>query len=98
LLIALAAAPVALMFAILPSGYIVALAGLAILPSLQNALEKAFEAKLRFGAVVAFVVSATAFSVLGIGAGFWALLAAVLASLVAERDELFEHWQAPTEA
>jgi benzoate membrane transport protein len=93
LLIALAAAPVALMLGILPHGYIVALAGLAILPSLQNALEKAFDARLRFGAVVAFVVSATPFSVLGIGAAFWALIAALLASLVAERQELFAHWQ-----
>ena len=92
LLIALAAAPVALMLGILPAGYIVALAGLAILPSLQNALEKAFEAKLRFGAVVAFVVSTTTFSVLGIGAGFWALIAGLLASLLAEREELFAHW------
>jgi predicted benzoate:H+ symporter BenE len=33
---------------------------------LQNALEKAFEAKLRFGAVVAFVVATTTFSILGL--------------------------------
>jgi hypothetical protein len=31
--------------------------------------------------------------VLGTGAGFWALFAGLLASLVAERDELFAHWQ-----
>lgn len=70
-----------------------ALAGLAILPSLQNALEKAFEAKLRFGAVVAFVVSATSFSLLGIGSGFWALIAAMLALFVAEREELLQYWK-----
>jgi benzoate membrane transport protein len=97
LLIALAAAPVALMLGVLPAGYIVALAGLAILPSLQNALEKAFEGKLRFGAVVAFVVSATTFSFLGIGSAFWALIAAVLASLVAEREELFAYWEGKDE-
>jgi benzoate membrane transport protein len=88
----MAAAPVALMFESLPTGYVVALAGLAILPSLQNALEKAFEARLRFGAVVALVVSATTFSFLGLGAGFWALIAGLVASLVAERDELFAYW------
>jgi benzoate membrane transport protein len=93
LLIALAAAPIAVMLRILPSSYVVALAGVAIVPSLQNALEKAFGGRLRFGALVAFVVSATTFSVFGIGAGFWALIAALLASLVAERDELFAHWQ-----
>jgi benzoate membrane transport protein len=93
LLIALAAAPLAYMLRITPSGYIIALSGLAILPSLQNALEKAFAARLRFGAVVAFVVSTTTFSFLGVGAGFWALIAGLLASLVAEREELFAHWR-----
>jgi len=94
LLIALAAAPVVVLLGMLPPSFIVTLAGLAILPSLQNALEKAFEAKLRFGAVVAFVVSTTSLSFLGIGAGFWALVAAMLASLLAEPAELFAYWRA----
>jgi benzoate membrane transport protein len=93
LLIALAATPVVVLLGILPPAFIVTLAGLAILPSLQNALEKAFEAKLRFGAVVAFVVSTTSFSFLGIGAGFWALVVAVIASLLAEPAELFAYWR-----
>jgi len=83
---------------ILPSAYVVALAGLAILPSLQNALEKAFEARLRFGAVVAFVVSATNFSIFGIGSGFWALIAALIALLVAEREELLAYWRGAPES
>jgi benzoate membrane transport protein len=94
LLIAVAAAPVVAVLGMLPPAFIVTLAGLAILPSLQNALEKAFEAKLRFGAVVAFVVSTTSVSFLGISAGFWALLAAVLASWLAEPAELFAYWRA----
>ena len=74
LLIALAAEPVASLLGILPHSYIVALAGVAILPSFQNALEQAFGGKLRFGAVVAFVVAATPFSLLGITSAFWALV------------------------
>ncbi len=74
------------------------LAGLALLPSLQNAFEKAFEGKLRFGAVIAIVVAASTFALLGIGSAVWALLIAVAASLVAEREDLLEHWRGPKEA
>jgi benzoate membrane transport protein len=97
MLIALAAGPVVSLLGILPSAFIVTLAGLALLPSLQNAFEKAFEAKLRFGAVVAFVVSASTFTLFGIGSAFWALLIAVVASLVAEREDLLEHWRGSPE-
>jgi hypothetical protein len=97
LLIALAAGPVASLMGILPKGYIVALAGLAIMPSLQNALERAFGEKLRFGALVAFVVAATPFSFFGVSSAFWALLAGLAASLVAEREELLSHWGAAKE-
>ncbi|GAC1313984.1 MAG: hypothetical protein NVSMB2_02780 [Chloroflexota bacterium] len=92
LLIALAAGPVASLLGILPRAYIVALAGLAILPSFQNALEKAVGGGLRFGAVIAFVVAATPLSFLGITSAFWALLAGVAASVMAEWGELLLHW------
>jgi benzoate membrane transport protein len=98
LLIALAAGPVVSLLGILPSAYIVTLAGLALLPSLQNAFEKSFDGKLRFGAVVAFVVSASSFTLIGIGSAFWALLIAVAASLLAEREDLFAHWRGSAEA
>jgi hypothetical protein len=91
--IALAAGPVASLLGILPRGYIVALAGLAILPSFQNALEKALGGGLRFGAIVAFVVAATPFSFLGITSAFWALVAGLVASAVAEQAELLLHWR-----
>jgi hypothetical protein len=97
LLIALAAGPVASMMGILPRGYIVALAGLAIMPSLQNALEKAFGEKLRFAALVAFVVAATPFSFFGVTSAFWALLAGIGAALLAEREEILGHWRGASE-
>jgi len=94
LLIAVAAVPVTGLLGILPHSYIVAVAGLAILPSLQSALEKAFASTLRFGGVVTFVIAATTpFSVLGITSAFWALLAGVTVSFLAEREELLVHWR-----
>lgn len=46
---------------------------------LQDAFEKAFGADLRFGALVAFAVAATPFSIAGITSAFWAVLAGLVA-------------------
>ena len=69
------------------------LAGVAILSSFQDALEKAFGGHMRFGALTAFAVAATPFSILGITSAFWAILAGLAGSLVAEREELFAYWR-----
>ena len=69
-----------------------ALAGLAIFASLQGALEQAFGANLRFGALVAFAVAAPHFAFVGITSAFWAVVVGIIASLVAERGELLELW------
>jgi benzoate membrane transport protein len=76
---------------VVPHAYVVTLAGLALWPSFQEALVKALGSRLRFGATVAFVVAATPFEVAGIPSAFWALLAGLAASLVAERGELLAH-------
>jgi benzoate membrane transport protein len=91
--LALAASPVTSFLAILPKEYVLALAGLAILSSLQEAFEKAFGGQLRFGALVAFAVAATPFSFVGITSAFWAVLAGFVASLLAERSEMRAYWQ-----
>jgi len=91
--LALAASPVTSFITILPRSYVVVLAGLAILSSLQEAFERAFSSRLRFGALIAFVVAATPFTIAGITSAFWAIIAGLLASLVAERRELLAHWQ-----
>lgn len=93
-LIAIAATPVASLIGVLPSSYIVALGGLAILASFQDAMERTFTGGLRFGALVAFLVAATPFSLLGITSAFWALVAGFLGSLLIERGELVAHWRA----
>ena len=91
--VALAASSVASLVGVLPRTFVVTLAGLAILSSLQGALEKAFGEKLKFGALVAFAVAATPFAVAGITSAFWAILAGLGASLLAERKVLLAHWR-----
>jgi benzoate membrane transport protein len=89
---AFAATPVASLLKVLPETYVFAIAGLAIVSSLQDALEKAFAGKLRFGALVAFAVSMTPFAIFGITSAFWAMVAGLLASLLVEYPELRASW------
>lgn len=91
--LALAATPVASLLGVLPKSYIYALAGLAILASLQDAFEKAFSGGLRFGALVGFIVAATPFAVLGISSAFWAIVAGLAASWLTERKQLVDFWR-----
>lgn len=95
--LALAAAPVSSLIAILPSSYVVTLAGLAILSAFQDSLQRAFGKSLRFGALVAFGVAATPFAIAGISSAFWAILAGLAGSLIAERGELYAHWRGETD-
>ena len=88
--VAFAATCMASLLSVLPHAYLVALAGLALWPSFQEALTKALGGWLRLGATVAFVVAATPFSVGGIPSACWALLAGLVVSLVAERGEFRE--------
>jgi benzoate membrane transport protein len=88
--VAFAAAPLAALLPIVPVSYLAALAGLAILPSFQEAIVTGFDGRLRFGATVAFLVAATPFSIGGIPSAFWALLAGLVASHLTERAELRE--------
>jgi benzoate membrane transport protein len=91
--LAVAAAPVMSLMGVLPRSYVFALAGLAVLSALQDAFEKAFGGELRFGALAAFAVAATPFSIAGITSAFWAVVVGTLAALVVERAELLAHWR-----
>lgn len=92
IIMALAATPVASLLNLLPKTYIFALAGLAILASLQDALEKAFGGSMSFGALVALVVAMTPFAVFGITSAFWAIIAGLVAALLVERRQLVAFW------
>ena len=98
ILIALGAGTLTSLLAVLPRTFVVTLAGLAILSSLQSAFETAFGGKLRFGSLAALAVAATPFSVFGITSAFWAILAGIAASLMAERHQLFDYWRGAKDA
>jgi benzoate membrane transport protein len=91
--IAVSAASVASLLTALPRSFVVTLAGLAILAAMQDGLQRAFSGTCRFGALAAFAVAATPFKIIGIPSAFWAVVLGVLASLMAERKELFDHWR-----
>jgi benzoate membrane transport protein len=91
--IALGAGTLSSLLAVLPRTFVVTLAGLAILSSLQSAFETAFGGKLRFGALAALAVAATPFAVFGITSAFWAILAGIAASFMAERHDLLAYWK-----
>jgi predicted benzoate:H+ symporter BenE len=93
IVIALAASPVTSLMGILPHSYVITLAGLAILPSFQDAMERAFGGTLRFASLVAFLVSATQFSILGITSAFWALVVGIAIAFVTDRSQLLSHWR-----
>jgi benzoate membrane transport protein len=93
ILLAVAATPVMSLMGVLPRAYVFALAGLAVLSALQDAFEKAFGGGLRFGALIAFAVAATPFSIAGITSAFWAVVAGTLAALIVERAQLLAHWR-----
>ena len=93
IILAWAATPVASLLNVLPKTYIFAVAGLAILAAFQDALDKSFSGKLRFGALVGFIVAATPFAILGITSAFWAIIAGMAASALVERQQLLEYWR-----
>ena len=88
--VAFAAMPLAALLPMVPPTYLAALAGLAILPSFQEAILNGLGGRLRFGPTVAFLVAATPMSMGGIPSAFWSLLAGLLASHLVERAELRE--------
>jgi benzoate membrane transport protein len=84
-------APAATRFALaLPIGLIGMLGGLAMLRVLQGAFQSAFRGRCPLGALVAFVVTVANVPIFNIGAPFWGLVFAVVASALLERDDLRE--------
>jgi benzoate membrane transport protein len=72
---ALFGASLVALFAVLPAALIALVAGLALLPSLTNALTIALkDENQRMAAVATFAVTASGLTLFGIGAAFWGLL------------------------
>jgi benzoate membrane transport protein len=66
---------------------ILTIAGLGLVPVIQQALTRSFSGnKHRFGCLFALLIAASNTQWLGIGAAFWALVLASIASLLIDRD------------
>jgi benzoate membrane transport protein len=88
LLIALGAGVAADLPALLPLPLLLAVAGLALLGVLSQALEQVIKGPLRLGPLIAFAVASSTLSLFGLGAAFWALAFGTLTTLLVEGDAL----------
>jgi benzoate membrane transport protein len=86
--VALSAGVVMALVTVLPAEYILAVAGLAILASFEDALVRSFSGPLKVGASVAFAVTLSSVTIAGLPSAFWALAAGIGVSLIVERNEI----------
>jgi benzoate membrane transport protein len=70
-----------------PAEFAAVLTGLAMFDVFGSAFRGAFTGQFKAGAVVAFFITVTNLSILGIGAPFWAIVLGVLTSLLVERGD-----------
>jgi benzoate membrane transport protein len=86
LLVAVAAGVAADLPSLMPLPLLLAVAGLALLGVLSQALEQIVTGPLRLGPLVAFAVASSSLTLFGLGAAFWALVFGALASFLAESE------------
>lgn len=70
-----------------PAALIHVLGGLALVPTLAASFGQAFAGAFRLGALFAFMITLSGFTLLQIGAPFWGLVGGVLVSLALERHD-----------
>jgi benzoate membrane transport protein len=92
-ILGLSAATAGTLLGILPAGFVPALAGLALMTAMSDALRKATQTELPMGAFFALAIAASRVTLLGVGAAFWALIGGLLVSFVLERPALRRAWQ-----
>jgi hypothetical protein len=80
LLIALGAGVVTAAVGAVPPSLVAVITGLALFSAFEDSLAKSLSGQLRGGALAAFVVAATPFSLGGVGSSAWALVAGLVAS------------------
>jgi benzoate membrane transport protein len=73
---------------IIPLPLLLALAGLAVVSVLANALQQIAQGPLLLGPLFAFAIALSKISLLGFGPFFWALVIGTGISVLFERDEL----------
>ncbi|HSM58508.1 MAG TPA: benzoate/H(+) symporter BenE family transporter [Candidatus Sulfomarinibacteraceae bacterium] len=88
LLIGVLAAVAAALPEMVPTSLLLALAGLAMIGVLSNALQTVTQGPLLLGPLFAFAIALSEISLWGFGPYFWALVMGMGVSLLLERDEL----------
>ena len=81
---------------VVPPEFGAVLAGLAMFEVFGSAFKGAFNGQFKSGAIVAFFVTITNVSILGVGAPFWAIILGILTSMVVERTD-FKYFNKETE-
>lgn len=87
LLVALTASLAGALPSAIPLVLLFAVAGLALISVLSNALTEMVRGPLRLGPLFAFVVASSKLSVGGFGSAFWALVIGMTVTLVLEQNE-----------
>lgn len=86
IIVGLMGATVVSLFFVAPKALVVAIAGMALLGTIGNALVGALsEIKHREAALITFLVTVSGISFVGIGAAFWGLVIGMVANLIATR-------------
>ena len=88
IMVALLASIAAHLPSVVPISLLLAVAGLALLPVLGQALTAVTSGPLRLGPLLAFVVAVSELTLFGLGPLFWALVTGMGVSLLLESNEL----------
>ena len=80
-----------------PEAFISALAGLAMLRVLQNAMAAAFGGICTLGALITFLVTLADVPIFGLGAPFWGLVFGCAASWLLEREAYLKSLAGPAD-
>src|SRR5699024_6508881 len=84
-------APVLVQFLLgTPEAFILALAGIAMLPALQQAFVTAFSGRFTLGALVTFVVTVSGLDLFNVHAAFWGILLGYGISRIIEHSDYRE--------
>lgn len=73
-----------------PPGFIVSIAGLAILRTLLSAVRATVESPLQLGPFVALLIAASPLEWFGVGAAFWGFIGGMLVAFLLEREALIQ--------
>jgi benzoate membrane transport protein len=94
--LAVAAGSLGMVLGLFPAGLMPALAGLAIMTSLAEAMRKALSNDFPLSGFVAMMIAASSFTLFDIGAPLWGFVGGTLVAMFVERDALRRYFSVAT--